>query len=201
VSLALIRLRAALLGLGPMLTWKARRDPEFRARLKEKDAIAQIRLLDNSAGRYYIIRNGRVTSRPGIHPSPDVSIVFANADVAARLVTPPVSRQAMIDAAKNFSLRAEGPDELAAWFSITMGHVLTSGLSPIRYGKDMGDRVRRYVSNTNGGPIFVYVRDGRILRITPIEFNEHDPEPWTIRARGREFTPPRKTTLPSYSFA
>ena len=32
----------------------------------------------------------------------------------------------------------------------------------------------RYTSNTNGGPVFVYVKDGKIIRITPIEFDEQD---------------------------
>ena len=61
--------------------------------------------------------------------------------------------------------------------------------------------MRRFTSNTNGGPVFVYVRDGRILRITPIEFDEDDADPWTIEARGHSFTPPRKTTVNSHTLA
>ena len=49
----------------------------------------------------------------------------------------------------------------------------------------MGQGVKRYTSNTNGGPVFVYVKDGKIIRITPIEFDDEDAQPWTIRARGR----------------
>ena len=47
----------------------------------------------------------------------------------------------------------------------------------------------------NGGPLFVYVKDGKIIRTTPIDFDETDTQPWTIHARGMKFTPPRKTTL------
>ena len=53
----------------------------------------------------------------------------------------------------------------------------------------------RYCNMTNGGPVFVYVKDGKIVRMTPIDFGDDDPPPWTIRARGLELTPPRKTTL------
>ena len=60
--------------------------------------------------------------------------------------------------------------------------------------------VKRYVTGTNGGPVFVYVKDGRILRITPIDFDENDARPWSIKARGKTFTPPRRTTLSPYSF-
>ena len=36
--------------------------------------------------------------------------------------------------------------------------LLTTG---VRYGTDMGSGVMRYTSNTNGGPVFVYVKDGK----------------------------------------
>ncbi len=42
---------------------------------------------------------------------------------------------------------------------------------------------------------------GKILRITPIDFDADDAPPWTIEARGRRFTPPRKTTLASHGLA
>ena len=48
---------------------------------------------------------------------------------------------------------------------------------------------------TNGGPVFLYVKNDKIIRITPIEFDHNDPETWSISARGKKFTPPRKTTL------
>ena len=51
---------------------------------------------------------------------------------------------------------------------------------------------------TVGGPVRVYVEDGVIKRMRPIIFDEDDAASWTIEARGRTFTPPRKTTLQSY---
>ncbi|MBW1996819.1 MAG: molybdopterin-dependent oxidoreductase [Deltaproteobacteria bacterium] len=62
-------------------------------------------------------------------------------------------------------------------------------------------KVERLTNGTTGGPVFVYVQDGRIIRITPIEFDESDAPSWVIEARGRRFTPPRKTTLAPYSLA
>jgi len=44
----------------------------------------------------------------------------------------------------------------------------------------------------------VIVKDGRILRVTPIEFDEEDAPSWTIEARGQKFTPPRRTTLAAH---
>ena len=59
----------------------------------------------------------------------------------------------------------------------------------------MGKIVKK-VSNTTGGPIFVDVDvdENKVVRVYPIYLTDDDPESWTIKARGREFTPPRKTT-------
>jgi anaerobic selenocysteine-containing dehydrogenase len=37
-------------------------------------------------------------------------------------------------------------------------------------------------SCTVGGPISVYVKDGKIVRVRPIVIDEKDSEPWTIEA-------------------
>ncbi len=61
--------------------------------------------------------------------------------------------------------------------------------------------VARYTNGTTGGPVFVDVKDGKILRITPLEFDETDAASWTIQARGRSFTPPRKATVSPWTAA
>ena len=48
---------------------------------------------------------------------------------------------------------------------------------------------------TNGGPIKVYVKDGKVIRIRPIVLGKEDAASWTLDINGRKFTPPRKTTL------
>ena len=54
---------------------------------------------------------------------------------------------------------------------------------------------------TTGGPVHVYVKDGTIVRITPLDFDDNDAPSWTIEARGRSFTPPRRTTLSNWTAA
>ena len=43
----------------------------------------------------------------------------------------------------------------------------------------------RYCNMANGGPMAVYVKDGKIVRMTPITFDDRDPQPWSIKAKGR----------------
>ena len=52
-----------------------------------------------------------------------------------------------------------------------------------------------------GGPLTIHTtEDGVIRRVRPIVFDETDPAGWVIKARGKEFTPQRKTTLSLLGF-
>jgi len=53
----------------------------------------------------------------------------------------------------------------------------------------------RYTNCTKGGPVFVYVKDGKIVRVEPLELSSEDPESWAIEARGGTFKPPRKALV------
>ena len=61
------------------------------------------------------------------------------------------------------------------------------------------EKVEKLTNSTTGGPVFVYVKGGRIIRVTPMALDESDAPSWTIEARGRNFSPPRKTTISPYS--
>lgn len=53
---------------------------------------------------------------------------------------------------------------------------------------------KRYVVGTTAGPVFAWVKNGRIIRITPLECTEEELEKgaWTIEARGKTFKPGKK---------
>ena len=53
-------------------------------------------------------------------------------------------------------------------------------------------KVEKLTNSSTGGPVFVYVQDGRIIRVTPMEFDSTDAVSWTIKARGKTFSPAAK---------
>jgi anaerobic selenocysteine-containing dehydrogenase len=61
--------------------------------------------------------------------------------------------------------------------------------------------MKRFTNGTTGGPVHVYVKDGRVVRITPIDLGDDDAPSWEIKARGKTFSPPRKTTAAPYTMA
>jgi molybdopterin guanine dinucleotide-containing S/N-oxide reductase-like protein len=185
-----------LLGVKLKMQRTARKFPAFRDRLKEKNLTAQIKLKDNSRGRYYTLKGGRITSKSGIHPNPDVTIFFKNVKAALETLVPPKDQLAITSAMKSFQVGIIGPEELTSWWTETLSVMVSMGAV---FGLDVGNGVKRYTSNTEGGTVFVYVKDGRIIRITPMEFDDEDAGPWTIKARGRSFTPSRRTTITPYT--
>ena len=59
-----------------------------------------------------------------------------------------------------------------------------------------------FTNCTTGGPVQVFVRDGKISRVEPLIFDEEDAAgKWTINARGKKFSPPDIARLAPYVLA
>jgi trimethylamine-N-oxide reductase (cytochrome c) len=178
------------------ITWLLRfahwRSAEFRERLKNKQLKVQLRTADGKLGRLYIFDRGKIGTRAGVHDDAQFSLIFKTARVGVQFLMPPIDHLVQIEAMKNFLVKPEGRDEDSVWFVQTIMTALGAGW---KVGTRCADGTMRYTTMTNGGPLFVYVRDGRIIRTTPIELSDEDAETYSIRARGKTFTPPRKTSL------
>ncbi len=57
-----------------------------------------------------------------------------------------------------------------------------------------------FTSCTNEGPILVYVRDGKVVRIRPLIADEKEFKPWTIEADGKKYSPPKKFNIAPFVF-
>ena len=150
-----------LYGVALAMKFTAWRHPAFRERLKEQNLIAQIRVKQLPTGRYYVIKDGKISSRSGIHPNPDVVVAVKSARLGLQIFTHPDDQLGRINAAKSFSMTLDGEQEKAIWFMFTLESMLQAAW---RYGVDAGNGETRYVNMANGGPLFVYVKDGKIGR-------------------------------------
>ena len=192
MALARLKFPIILFGAAQILKRAAQRHPAFSNRLEEHDFVAQIMTRDEGIGRWFQFKKGIVTSAAGLHEAPDIKLKFKNAEIAAALLTPPINWLDQINAQKDFVLTVDGPEYLTNWFAQTLMMSQSAGL---RYGTKVRRGVTRYCNMTNGGPVFVYVKDGKILRMTPIDLEDEDGASWTIEAKGQKLAPPRKTTL------
>lgn len=190
--------RTILMGLTPMLNRASASRPAFRAFMQRHDGVVQIQLKDGSIARHFVFKGGKARSVSGVHPAPMVRMVFKDVTTALTMMRPNPDMGAVVHAAKNFKVMVMGPDSLCVWFMQLMNLSQTSGL---QMGTPQKDGCVRYTMLTNGGPIFVHVKGGRIVRVTPIDFDEKDAPSWTIKARGREFSPQRRATVAPHALA
>ncbi|MCL4790103.1 MAG: pyrogallol hydroxytransferase large subunit, partial [Verrucomicrobia bacterium] len=159
-------LKTILLAIPVLISRTARRFPEFQRILHERNCIIQIKLRDGSIARHYIFHNGTVKSRAGAHPKSDASVIFKDVSTALTFLKPPFNQAEIVHAAKNFRVVTPGRSEILVWFLQMMRRTQTIGL---QYGTALPNGVTRYTTGTNGGALYVYVKDGRILRTTPID--------------------------------
>ena len=188
-----------ILSVLPLAMKAARKgNASFAAHLRAGSGVIQVRLKDNSVARHYVFDRGNIKSSPGLHAKPDVDIAFVDAGVALRFLNPNPDESDIIHFIKNFQVEMTGDDAVAVWFATLVKKLKSGGWAQ---GTKMRDGTVRYVTNTNGGPLFVFVKDGKIVRTTPIDLDRHDPESWTIEARGRTFTPRRQSTVNVHALA
>lgn len=191
-----IALRTILCALTQVLRLTARRHPHVATFMRQRNCVAQIRLKDGSVARHYVFRGGRLTSAAGLHPRPDVVLTFRDVATALVFLLPPPDQAEIINACKSFRVTTDGRDEIVVWFMQLLQKIPTAGL---KFGRKMPDGTTRLTTNTNGGPLFVYVKNQQIVRITPIDLDETDAASWVIQARGRHFTPRRQATVSSHA--
>ena len=56
-----------------------------------------------------------------------------------------------------------------------------------------------YTNLTNGGPVQVYVRDGKIIRVRPLVLDNDDTASWIIDVEGKKFSPLRKACVSPFT--
>jgi molybdopterin guanine dinucleotide-containing S/N-oxide reductase-like protein len=187
-------LRTGTLVLNIMAWWH----PQLRHCLSLKKFVAQVTTHDESMGRYFVFGCGRVRSYNGINDLADIRISFKSVGFAARLLMPPFNSADFLNAMKNFNITMKGPDDLTLHFTDSICLMVSLIW---QQGTTVANGETRYVNHTNGGPVFVYVKEGKIIRITPMDLDNSDAPTWSIKARGHTFTPPRRATVSPHAIA
>jgi len=67
MALAKLKFPVILCGAAQLLKYAARRHPDFRARVKEHDFVAQIMARDEEIGHWIEFKDGKITSHAGLN--------------------------------------------------------------------------------------------------------------------------------------
>ena len=105
--------------------------PKFKKELAEHNITVQLRLRDNTYGRWFRFKDGFVTGQDGINKDCIVEMVFED-EASARRVTALIRSQFdFVNAAKQGQIALNGPDAEAMWFRDTGAECIDDKPSPI----------------------------------------------------------------------
>src|ERR1035437_5156734 len=119
-------LKITLAVLPRVISLTARKSASFREFMAQRNCIAQFQLKDGSIGYHYEFRNGKLRSRAGLHPRPDVALIFKDLATALAFLKAPGKQDMgqIVHAAKNFRVIIAGRDELCVWFMQLLNRIL-----------------------------------------------------------------------------
>lgn len=94
----------------------AKKVPEFKNKLKEKNYTIVIRTEDGKRGRSFMFTNGDIASRRGDRPDADISLVWKDAATGFKVMASGKNK-AFMGALQDGSLKLQGDANLALAFS------------------------------------------------------------------------------------
>ncbi|HOO71478.1 MAG TPA: SCP2 sterol-binding domain-containing protein [Spirochaetota bacterium] len=98
-----------------MLKSKSKKESPLKNKLREKNMTMLIRTQKGDRARFFTIKDGAVVSGRGVVPSPDVALVWKDAETGFSVMTSR-DKEAPIKALGDGRLKIEGSAELALWF-------------------------------------------------------------------------------------
>jgi len=103
----------------------AKKRPEFSTLLKKRDYTVVIRTADRKRGRFFTFTEGEVASKNGLHPKPDVELVWVDAATAFRVLAAGDDK-AVVQAIGKSQLKIEGNLGHFFWFGDVLKAMMTS---------------------------------------------------------------------------
>lgn len=115
----IIQFKLLLYGLGVKLETASKKSAAMKEHLANQDFIFQIQTRDNMCGRHFIVRDGVLISRPGVHPDPTFSQIWNDPGEAFKLLLKRDDQvlKMAFDAGK---YRLKGDFLVAFWFQEAM---------------------------------------------------------------------------------
>ena len=107
----------AILGvLGAAAALAQRLNREVAEHIRQHDGVAEIRTEDGSVARHFRIRQGKIRSRRGTHPSPTYAMIYKDVPTALRIMKTG-NEEASMTAMAQGELRFDGDLTFGMWFN------------------------------------------------------------------------------------
>jgi hypothetical protein len=113
-----------LLVLGWRMRWLAWRNPDFRAKLANKDMVMQWRTKAGTPARSFHFLPNQVVPRSGLHPKASVTLSFDNATYAVEtLMQASKNQMVFMQGMQEGKIKIEGDASQLMWFMSLMKYL------------------------------------------------------------------------------
>ncbi len=109
--------------LAKKLKSTAKKNPDFKKRLAEKDFTLQIRTEDNKKARFFTFTNGDVESKGALAENAQISLIWSDAATGFKTMTAKDGNASM-KALQEGKLKLDGDAQLALWFTETIKQMM-----------------------------------------------------------------------------
>lgn len=104
----------------------AKKYPDFKNKLKEKNYTLVIKTADGTRGRFFTFTDGDIVSKSGDHPAAELSLVWKDASTAYKVMSAG-SDKAFMGALQDGSLKLQGDGNLALVFTGAVKEMMKLG--------------------------------------------------------------------------
>ena len=111
-----MKFRFLLWMLGFLMGKASRNNPAFQQQLVDKDLVFQLQTLDGKVARHFKVKDQRITSRSGVHPSPAFAIAFKDAAYGFATMQAKNKQLAFMTGIQDKSIQIKGNPALVIWF-------------------------------------------------------------------------------------
>lgn len=111
-----MKFRFLLWMLGRLMGKASRTNPAFQQQLVDKELVFQLQTLDGKVARHFTVKDQRITSHSGTHPTPAFAIAFKDAGYGFATMQAKNKQLAFMTGIQDKSIQITGNPALVIWF-------------------------------------------------------------------------------------
>ncbi|MCU1724564.1 SCP2 sterol-binding domain-containing protein [Pseudomonas sp. 5P_5.1_Bac1] len=118
-----MKFRFLLWAMGLLMSRASRKNPAFQQQLQGKDLVFQLQTLDGKVARHFVVKDNRISSGGGTHPTPAFAIAFKDAVFGFETLQAKNKQLAFMQGIQDKTIQIKGNPALVMWFQGLMKYL------------------------------------------------------------------------------
>lgn len=118
----MLKFKFFLWAMGQLMKKAAKKNPEFREQLTDKDFAFQIQTNDGKVARHFVVGDDQITSKGSLHKDPKFTISFSSAKMGFNILTSK-DKNAFMRGIQEKDVQLHGDVSEVLWFQNIAKHL------------------------------------------------------------------------------